>query len=254
MKDKSEARNQKSSLPRGPQVGEGKSEIQNSKPEGPPNGTCRSVGRAITEPGPRPSSLSALQTLSRELQEELFRYSETNSYRKTVRWLATKAGVQASQTAIFRFRRWFHRVRLHEDNMAIARDIIEMRRRTEPDITEEELAHFGRKVFARLAIESQDAPEWARQQMVRQREIRLELEQARIRLARNKFEFDAAAACLRHFAVIKLTVNTSGLTEPQKIERIHQAMWGKPMEITQHQKPNTLEIPNSNNQAPEKPQ
>jgi hypothetical protein len=184
---------------------------------------------AAINSGPRASPLSPLQRLARRFQEQLFEYNETHSNVATVKW-AARRGVKASCSSIARFRRWFVRRRMREDHLAFTREMIAQQRRDDPHISEEELARFGRKVFARLAIDAEDGPEWSRQQLVRQREIRLELELARVKLARQKFEFDAAAACLKHFAAVKVVVNSSGLTEPQKIERIHQAMWGKPRE------------------------
>ena len=69
------------------------------KPE-PEPGTRTSP--PLREPDPRPSPLSTL-----------------------------KSGVQASRTSIMRFRRRFHQLRLHEDNLAAARDTTEMRRTAE---------------------------------------------------------------------------------------------------------------------------
>ncbi len=183
------------------------------------------------QPPPRPSPLSVLQRLPRERQEELFRFSDTHSHKDTAQWLA-EAGVKASGASIGRFRRWFHRRRRHEDNAALTKDRMELRCKEEPNISEEELAVFGRKVFARLAIDMEDGPEWVRQQLVRQREIRLELEQGRLRLARERFEFDAAKACLRHFEVIRVVVKNTGLSEPEKVELIVQALFGKAVEIS----------------------
>jgi hypothetical protein len=177
----------------------------------------------VNEPPPRPSPLSEVQTLSCERQEELFRYCETHSLKQTVRWLA-KAGVKTSQPSITRFRRWFHRRRLYDENLAIVKNMIEERRRNEPNVSEAELALFGRKMFAQLAIDTEDERSWARQQWVRQRQMKLDLDRARFGLAREQFDSDVAEACLDHFPLIQAAVASPALSRYEKIERIHQVL------------------------------
>jgi hypothetical protein len=202
-----------------------------SKPE------RRQRADVLAESRHRPSPLSKLQRLPRKFQEDLFNHNAKHSNDETVKWLARR-GIGTSHMSVCRFRRWFHRRRLDEENRAFMRELIVQRRRDEPEVTEEELAIFGRKVFARLAIDQADGREWARQQMVRQREVRLEVEIGRLKLARHKFQFNAAAACLGHFAEIKAVVNSSGLTEPEKIGRIEQALFGRPSGKLQLSAPN----------------
>ena len=110
--------------------------------------------------------------------------------------------------------------------MAIVKDMIEQRRRSEPNISEEKLALFGRKMFAQLAIDTADGRAWARQQMVRHREMKVEMDQGRLGLARTKFALDAAELCLEQFEVIEAAVKDARLSRCEKIERVHQVLSG----------------------------
>jgi len=224
---KSEIQNQNSDTALSPPQNAGPASNGELHKRGPEAGIWACPSSEISEPPARPNPRSSLQNLPRARQEELFRYCETQSLKKTVQWLA-KAGVKTSQPALTRFRRWFHRRRMREDQLAFAREMIAQRRRDDPHISEEEVARFGRNVFARLAIDAEDERAWARQQLVRQREIKLELEQARVKLARQKFTFDAAKACMEHFPAIKAVMINSTLSEPEKIKRIEQALFGCP--------------------------
>ena len=196
---------------------------------GRPASTSPTLPFRVNEPPPRPSPLSEVQTLSRGRQEELYRYCETHSLKQTVRWMA-KAGVKTSQPSITRFRRFFHRRRLYEENLAIVKNMIEERRRNEPNVSEAELALFGRKMFAQLAIDTEDERSWARQQWVRQRQMKLDLDRARFGLAREQFDFDVAEACLDHFPLVQAAVASPALSRYEKIERIHQVLCGETLD------------------------
>lgn len=47
-------------------------------------------------------------------------------------------------------------------------------------------------------------------------------------LDREKFEFDAAQACLKHLPYLKQISSHKGMTEAEKIQAIRERLWGKP--------------------------
>jgi hypothetical protein len=187
----------------------------------------------------KPRGDAPLQNLPREMQDKIIRHAEKTTYVATAEWLKRK-GIDVLDITVKRFRKWYYQRLRREMGEAMAWDQVGQAIANDPDMSEQELAAMGRKAFASLAISTKDAVNWARQQLVRQRELKIDLEKKRVgllkdrmvhfegqlKLAREKFEFDAAEACLKKLPALKAISNNASIDSSEKIKQIRLALFG----------------------------
>ena len=162
---------------------------------------------------------SPLRSLPEERQAEIVdRLDGTNgqpvqTYAAVRQWLA-EGGFHCTENALARFRTWHLLRQQRERNAEFARELVAQLREDSPELSPERLFNYGEQVFARLAIESQDAKEWARIQLVQQRQRKLEIEDRKATIMEGRLKLQEERMAL---AKMKLTWEMSGKRVPRQI-------------------------------------
>jgi hypothetical protein len=139
------------------------------------------------------------------------------SLRECKQWLA-EDGLKVSENSLSEFRSWWLLREQALGNERFAAGLMELKRKE--GAPEEEVFAFGQEVFARLAIEQEDNLGFVRILRERSRE------KAVVTL-REKFEFDAAKACLKMLPELKVISSDSKLSETEKINAVRLKLFGE---------------------------
>lgn len=119
--------------------------------------------------------------------------------------------------------------------------LMELLRVQQPALSEEELERYGNAVFQTQAIKLQDAAVFTRLAAARQRAVKeerqMELRREQLRLQREKFEFDAAAACQKHLPELRAIADDEELDLNEQIQRIRRRLFGLPPEARTTESP-----------------
>jgi hypothetical protein len=158
-------------------------------------------------------------------------------------WLKKYHGLEASPSSFSRSLPFIRqRVKAHGREQVILAKMSE-KKAAELGITDEELFAWGQRQFQEMAIADEDPQAWVALMQTKltkeSAEFKAWLEKEKLalkkqaearaaeefKLAREKFEFDAAKAALAHAAELK-TIATSKLSEGEKVNRARQRLFG----------------------------
>lgn len=167
----------------------------------------------------KPNSNAKLKTLPEERQDAIAEYALDHSLTDTVKWLR-EDGLQTSSAALSEFLSWYRLREQLTHNESTVKEMLEELKASSPDISQEQLDQAGQLFFSALAIEQQDSLTWKR---VKDSQLRTGL----LKLNRDKFEFDAAKACLAMLPELKAIAVNKSLSETQKVENIRLKLFGK---------------------------
>lgn len=142
----------------------------------------------------------------------------------------------SSDSQLSRFRDWqFHQQRLERHNSNVE-NFEEAFRRANPKASAETIRNAAIAFFMSEAAASGDRDGFidiARLDLdERSAKTKAHFKEREISLGENKFQFDAAKACLTHLAELRQIASDRALTEPQKIEAIRKRLWGTPPPTT----------------------
>jgi hypothetical protein len=182
---------------------------------------------------------SHLRQLPEERQAAIMEMLETKSYCEVSRLLAAE-GINAPRPALTRFRSWRLQCDQLRQNEADVDLLLEHLRTERPEIDQAELFRYGQQVLSLLAVRKENAGDWARIQRLRQQEGRLHLEAMRakayrrrvlldkqaLKLARDKFEFDACKAALAQLPALRKISTDKSLNAVEKLTQVRMAIFG----------------------------
>jgi len=183
----------------------------------------------------KPNSNSVLKTLPDERQVDIVEHAQGNSLSTTVKWLKAD-GVKTSAAALSEFLSWYGLQQQFRQDGQTTESLLEQLKAEVPGLTEEQLDQLGQRTFSLLAIRRQDPDSFV---MVRSARSKAELEKAKLKLreqaearlagqaklAREKFQFDAAKAALKCAAELK-TISASKLSQADKVNQARLKLFG----------------------------
>lgn len=173
----------------------------------------------------KPRGDSKLKTLPPKRQEQIAEHALGHNLAETVAWLADD-GLKTSVRALSDFLSWYQlRARLAR-NQTVVETLMETLRREDPHLNPDQLFSIGQNLFAGLAIESHDPDVWVGTQRLALEQRRQELARENLRLQRDRFEFDAASACLEKLPELR-AIAASGLDQSAKIEQVRLKLFGE---------------------------
>jgi len=184
----------------------------------------------------KPNSNAVLKTLPDERQADIADYSREHSLAQTVAWLQAD-GIKTSSGPLSQFLSWYSLRQQFAQDEQTSQTLIEQLKKEIPGLTEEQLDELGQRTFSLLSIRRQDLDGFV---TVRSARSRAELERAKLKLreqaearlagqaklAREKFQFDAAKAALKCAAELKV-ISASKLSQADKVNQARLKLFGE---------------------------
>ena len=172
-------------------------------------------------------------------------YAENRSYKDVVAFLAEK-GLTVSVAALCRWKQRRDQERLLDritDRSRQAKEVA-ARFKTENPSVGEALGPLLQQVTFELLSEEKPAPEAV--MMIVGQALKLrdqELKASDLKLKRDRFEFSAAEACLKHLPELRSIATSPSLSQQAKIDAIRQRLFGElPKEQSPEPEPPTTEV------------
>jgi hypothetical protein len=184
---------------------------------------------------------AVLKNLPEERQLEIFELLKEKSL-AAARQHLREDGIRVSLQTLSEFYSWYAlRMSLREAE-SDTENLLELIKQDAPELPEERLAAIGNALFNLRAIKSQDPKMFLAFQTARhnaemdrlkfeQKEREIAQREKGLQLEREKFEFDAAKACLEKLPELKV-IAASDVDENTKIEQIRLRLFGQLPEKT----------------------
>jgi hypothetical protein len=172
-----------------------------------------------------------LKKLPEDRQTEIFdRLNKSGETLASVRSWLREDGLSTSSRALSEFRDWYELKVTFKETEQDTLNFLELARKEMPDISEEEIARLGNLHFNLSAIKQRDPKLFLKFQTARHRaemDVRkFDQRERELALSRDKFEFDAAKACLAQLPQLKVIAGNSKLSESDKINAIRTKLFG----------------------------
>lgn len=167
----------------------------------------------------KPRSDSILKTLPAERQAAIAEYMAAKSLIETRDWLKAD-GIKTSVTSLSEFGSWYYLRRQLTRNESTVEELLKNLSATNPDWSPGQIQEAGQAFFTALALQQQDSEAWVRTQG-------LALKRQELALARDKFEFDAAKACLARLPELQAVSTRPKLNDEEKAIAIQQILFPK---------------------------
>lgn len=181
-----------------------------------------------------------LKNLTEERQGDIIELVKEKGFKEAKSQLA-QDGIITSLGALSEFCSWWRLCQRYRQRESAIGTILENLRVKHPELTPDELFNYGQDTFSVMALEDEDPENWARIQLVRQRQAKLGLEGERIetlkqraetaeqelKLAREKFQFDAVKAVRKNMAALNSITERSDLEDDAKLEQIRLKLFGQ---------------------------
>lgn len=179
---------------------------------------------------------AVLKNLPEERQGEIFERCRTETLAAVRKWLA-QDGIKVSQQTLSEFYSWYALRASLKEAESDTENLLELIRKDAPELPEERLASIGNALFNLRAIKQQDPKLFLAFQTARhraemdrlkfeQRDRQLKQQAESLQLEREKFEFDAAKACLAALPELKV-IGSSKADDTTKIEAIRKRLFGQ---------------------------
>ncbi len=166
----------------------------------------------------KPRKDSVLKTLPEERREQIMEFLENHGYAEAVAWLQAD-GLRTSITSLKEFYSWSQLNAQYSRNESTVSTLLDKVTQRNPSYTSDQIQELGQAFFTALALEQQDPKAWAITQ-------RVGLEKEQLHLARQRFEFDAAKACLEKLPELKEIAANRGLNEDAKLQAVRERLFG----------------------------
>lgn len=168
----------------------------------------------------KPRSDAPLKTLPAERQLEIIeKMGEPGmSLAKVCSWLRDD-GFDTSPPALSRFREWWLLQQQLSENEATVTQLMGSLSKENPTWSPAKIQETGQAFFTAMALQARDPKQWFFIQ-------KLALQKQQLAFERDKFEFDAAKACLKKLPELKVISTDRSLTEPEKVEQIRLKLFG----------------------------
>lgn len=167
----------------------------------------------------RPDAI--LQTLRQEKQENLVMYASAHTLDEAVTFCRSELKVKTSRSALARFLQWYETANIIDQAKEFAnqfRDAIE--KRAGGKIDHDSIAELTQTAFEIQAAKTRDPKLFIAMRKLRNSERFLNLE-------REKFEFDAAKACLKALPALKAIASDKALDENAKLTAVREKLFGE---------------------------
>jgi hypothetical protein len=191
----------------------------------------------------KPRADSPIRMLTKERQAGIIELLKTHS-QDYVRLRLADEGVKICNSGLGVFWDWWHLRQKFNLKKSCRNSALEkIEKKCEADgrkFSNEELFEYGQEMFSVMAIEEKEPKDWATIQKLRQNEASLELNkkktqimerraeqaEAALKLAEDKFQFDAAEAARQHHEAMSAICQRSDLDDPEKREQIRLRLFG----------------------------
>lgn len=174
--------------------------------------------------------LAALRALPEDRQRAIVESIEGKSDPETLVDALRAEGVRATRQGLLHFaawRRWQRKFEEWDADLDVLTEYLRVRYPGEP---EEAIDTLGRTVFQMRAVREEKTEDFRRLSQARQKaaedERKRELRRDTLRLQRERFEFDAARACLKKLPALKAIAADRTLDERGKIEAVRRKLFG----------------------------
>lgn len=172
----------------------------------------------------KPRADAVLKTLPRERQLAIAEHLQDHKLEETRAWLAAdgpKFGfpLKTSKSALSDFLQWYSFREQREKNEATVEALLLDLKSANPEWTPDQIQTAGQSFFTALALQQQDPQQWL---WIQQTNLKRE----QLSLDKNKFEFDAAKACLAKLPQLKAISTNKELSDDQKLEQARLALFG----------------------------
>ena len=172
----------------------------------------------------KPNANAVLKNLPEPRQAEIYARcnlpaKEGGGFANVRAWLA-EDGIRTSEAALSYFFSWYGLRQQVARNEQTVETLLEKFREADPDATPEKVQSIGQAFFSAMALDQQDPKVWYLTQQ-------LGLKREQLNLDRDKFEFDAAKACLAKLPELKAVSDKPKLNEEEKAKAIQQILFPK---------------------------
>lgn len=176
--------------------------------------------------GPKPA-LTRLKELPSEERVKLMEILRANIYEKAEPLAEKLVGFRCSSQVLSKFYSW----QVAQEELEDANDLVssyeEFCRRQNPEWSQEKVRESAIAVFMASTAAKRDLEGFAtiaKLDLDQKKEARSDRQ---LNLEREKFEFNAAEACLKQLPELKAISSNKTLTESQKVEQIRLKLFGK---------------------------
>jgi hypothetical protein len=166
---------------------------------------------------------AVLKRLPEARQAEVADYAREHTLAQTSAWLKAD-GIVAGRQAISEFLSFWETQEALRKAEANANAFTEQLRTISPELDEDKLEAAGSVLFQTLAIQQQNPGMFL---AFRKARNKAELDKAKLALAREKFEFNAAQACLAKLPELKVISEDASLDEDAKLQRVRERLFGE---------------------------
>lgn len=181
---------------------------------------------------------SVLATLPAERQAQIAEHAMSHTLEQTVKWLG-EDGVKTSRSALSL---WLSDYGLRQQFKLAEADtltFVDLLRKKRPQLSESDVASWANEFFQLQAVKQNDPGMWLQFATAQhkgsmdrlnfeQRERGLKQREEALKLEREKFEFNAAEACLAKLPELKTIAANPKLSASDKILAIRQRLFGAP--------------------------
>ncbi len=173
---------------------------------------------------------SKLKVLPPARQAELFDHIEAHTLHQTKAWLA-EDGLNTSIAAISEFREWYQirrdYSRMEEDALTLAGVL----KNQMPELAPEKLQAYGEALFNIMAVKKLDPKLYLDMQTAKHNaemdHKKFDQRERELQLQKDKFEFNAARACLTHLPSLRTIAADTSLDQNAKLQAIRAKLFGQ---------------------------
>lgn len=162
-----------------------------------------------------------MKTLPRKAQARIIAYLDEHTLVEGAAWCAKEIGIKTSKSRLGEFRDWYETgARLERVASVADRIRDELARMPELKDAGDAAMKAAQASFEVLAWEMHDPKLYMGLRRLRNSERFLKLE-------RDKFEFDAAKACLKQLPVLRAIAGDKSLDEDAKLRAVRERLFGE---------------------------
>lgn len=189
------------------------------------------------DPTKKPRSDSHLKTLPEERQAEIFEECKSKSLRDAVKWLA-EDGIVTSRNSLSEFLSWYQLVNQFRQLRKDQETFMDLVKGEQPELEPSAVEAMGAAYFTTQAIKANEPDVFvsvatarnvalieAEKLKLKKREA--ERKEQELELAKQKFQFDAAKACLKHLPELRSIAANPKLNQKAKINHVRQLLFGQ---------------------------
>ncbi len=173
---------------------------------------------------PRPDSV--LKTAPEGIQEAIIAYMRDHTLEATRKHIEKEYNLPTSTRGLSEFWEWWHISRSVEQAKIFSdRFQADLAARPDLNLDPDKLRQLGQVVFEMEALKARDAQTFIAMQKLSLDVRKGDLAERELALARDRFEFDAAAAALKHVETLKSIAMDASLNADDKINAARRRLF-----------------------------